>query len=199
MKKSQILVLALFVSLSALSQKKSHLGIKSGLNYSSLSNSKTTFEYKPGLYLGMFLDVSVSDFYSLQPELYYSNQGAKVDILNVENIENVNIHYVSLGFVNKFFVANDKNFHFLAGIGLDLDWDDNLLNLANSGFETNNIFAVDMTVFGGLGYQFDMGVTVEARYKRGVIGVFTDEFFKESNHFNSVFQFGMAYKFDLKQ
>lgn len=194
MKKSVLIVVLMLIVNSAFSQKKSHLGIKAGVNYSSLSN--TSFDYKPGLYVGLFLQVQVSDFYALQPELYYSSQGAETNLLDGEDI---NIHYVSIGVANKFFVMNDQRFHFLAGIGLDLDWDDNILNQANSGFEGNGIFAVDMTVFGGLGYQFDMGLTIEARYKRGLIGVFTDEFFDESNHFNSVFQFGMAYKFDLKK
>ncbi|MFK5878053.1 MAG: porin family protein [Flavobacteriaceae bacterium] len=194
MKKHLLIVVLMLITYSAFSQKKLHLGVKAGVNYSSLSN--TSFDYKPGLYVGLFLQVQVSDFYALQPELYYSNQGAKTNFLGAED---VNIHYVSIAFANKFFIMNDQRFHLLAGIGLDLDWDDNLINLANSGFETNNIFAVDMTVFGGLGYQFDMGLTIEARYKRGLIGVFTDELFEENNHFNSVFQFGLAYKFDLKK
>lgn len=191
-----ILVFVLIAS-SVFSQKKSNLGIKAGLNYTSLSSPDTNFEYRPGLYIGLVLPVKLSNFYTMQPELYYSNQGAD-GANNFDELEIV-IHYVSLGFVNKFYVMKDQHFHLLAGIGLDLDWDDNILNQANSGFEGNNIFAFDMTVFGGLGYQFDMGLTIEARYKRGLIGVFTNEFFEESTHFNSVFQFGMSYKFDLKK
>lgn len=193
MKKAFIIILVL-TSTFAFSQSKTLMGIKAGANYSTITNAN--FDAKMGVYAGLFLNIQFSDFYALQPEVVYSNQGGTSKLLGDEDVD---IHYIALSVVNKFFVMNDHRFHFLAGVGLDLDLDDNIVSFANNGFD-DNIFFMDMTVFGGLGYQFDMGLIIEARYKRGLIGVFIDEFFEyDSDHYNSLFQFGMAYKFDLKK
>jgi len=199
MKKYILIALLLVVTSTAFSQKKAHLGFKAGMNYSTLTNSRVDFDYKPGVYVGMFLGIQVADFYTLQPELYYSNQGTKLGSRSEDFDFNGNIHYVTIGIANKFFVMKDQHFHIIVGAGFDLDWDDNFFNLINNGFESNNIFFLDMNLFGGLGYQFDSGLAIEARYKQGLIGVFTDEFFDSNSHFNAVFQVGMSYKFDFNK
>lgn len=176
------------------SQKKVRPGIRVGANYSSLSN--TSLESKTGLYLGAFLNIQHSNFYALQPELIYSNQGADSGIYEDES---VNIDYISIGLTNKFFVMNDARFHLLVGVSIDLNLEYSFISLANNGWNSDTFF-LDVAFYGGLGYQFDIGLALEARYKHGTIGVFTDEFFDEDNtRMNSLFQIGLAYRFDLKK
>ncbi len=192
--KKIIVTLILLSSTILFSQKKAKLGIKAGANYSTIT--ATNLDAKMGLYAGLFLNIQVSDFYVLQPELFYSNQGGTSKSLGDKDIE---IHYISLSLANKFFVMKDQRFHLIAGMGIDLDFDDNFVNFRNNGFN-DRIFFMDAVFFGGLGYQFDIGLTIEARYKRGAIGVFTfDSWDIESNNYNTVFQFGMAYRFDFKK
>ncbi len=176
------------------SQKKVNPGIRVGANYSTLSN--TNLDSKTSLYIGGFLNIQLSNFYALQPELFYSNQGA--DSRFYED-ESVNIDYISIGLTNKFYVMNDARFHFLIGVSIDFNLEYSFIHLANNGWDSDTFF-LDVAFYGGLGYQFDFGLALEARYKHGTIGVFTDEFFDENNtRMNSLFQFGMAYKFDFKK
>lgn len=176
---------------SGFSQSRAKFGLKAGLNYSTITN--TNLEYKPGFYAGSLLDISFSDFYTMQPELTYSGQGASSKIGG-----DINIHYISVALANKFFIANKTGFHLIAGMGVDIDFEDNFRNLANNGFESNNnIFFMDISFFLGMGYELNNGLTFEGRYKHGSIGVFSDEFFEENNNrYNSLFQFGVSYKFD---
>ena len=169
-------------------------GLRIGANYANLSN--TNMDSKTGLYIGAILNIQYSSFYALQPELFYSNQGAESRFYEDED---VNIDYLSIGMSNKFYVMRDARFHLLVGLSLDFNLDYSFISLANNGWDSNTFF-IDIAFYGGLGYQFDFGLALEARYKHGTIGVFTDEFFDENNsHMNSLFQFGMAYKFDKRK
>lgn len=174
------------------SQKKVRPGIKVGANYSTITNMN--LEPQWGLHIGAILNIQHSSFYAMQPELMYSRQGARAEHTDQETIE---IDYISLGLTNKFFVMNDERFHFLVGASLDFDFDDNIIWMINKGFN-DDVFFFDIAFYGGLGYQFDIGLTAEARYKHGTIEVFTDDFFTdERNHLNALFQFSLAYKFDF--
>ena len=191
MKKILLIVLITFISSALYGQKKVRPGIKMGANYSTITN--LGYDRQWGLLLGGLVNIQFSDFYAMQPELLYSRQGAR----SVKNAEkSVQIDYVSLGFTNKFFMMNDQKFHLLAGINLDFDFDDSLYKFVNNGFN-DDIFFFDVAFYGGLGYQFDIGLTCEARYKQGTIEVFTEDFFTGAdNHLNSSFQFCLAYTFN---
>lgn len=194
MRKLILAFLMLTVSFMIQAQKKAKAGIRIGANYSTLTN--TYLDSKTGLYLGAFLNIQHSSFYALQPELTYSSQGANSRFFEDES---VNINYISIGLTNKFFVMNDERFHLLVGVSIDLNLDYSFISLANNGWDSDTFF-LDLGFYGGLGYQFDFGLILEARYKQGTIGVFTDEFFDDNNtRTNSLFQFGMAYKFNLKK
>jgi len=174
------------------SQKKASFGIKVGANYSTISNMNLDPQW--GLLIGAFVNIQHSSFYAMQPELMYSRQGGRSRFEDQESIE---IDYVSLGLTNKFFVMKDERLHFLVGVNLDFDFDDNIIWMINKGFN-DDVFFFDIAFYGGLGYQFDIGLTLETRYKQGTIEVFTDDFFNdERNHLNAMFQFSVAYKFDF--
>lgn len=209
--KKLIIVLVLTISFTSQAQKKS-LGFKAGLNYSTIITSSSSqedrykFNYKKGLYIGALFNIQYSDSYAFQPEIIYSNQGGKAR--SSEN-KDENIHYISLAATNKFFVMNDKKFHILAGASVDFNLYDNLIENKSGYGEDNddnkndNISAIDLALFAGFGYQFDFGLILEARYKHGFFAVFSDEAFENiidrGGSKNSLFQFGMAYKFDLKK
>lgn len=217
--KKLIFLLIFSTSFNAFSQVKLSPGFRIGMNYSTIlvpsdfeyyTNDPTTFtssrvenygyNYKKGLYIGALLNIQYSKSYALQPELTYSNQGAKAEFLNDKNI---NIHFFSIGAINKFFIMKDEKFHLL--VGTSLDFIINKSDLINEEeYELNRGVknGIDFSFFLGLGYQFNSGLTFEARYKRGTRGVFSDDYIillKKDSHRSSLFQFGIAYKFDLKK
>lgn len=186
-----LITLMVFGSKIAMSQAKVRPGIKVGVNYSTISNLDMDREW--GLLIGALVHIDFSEFYTMQPEILYSRQGGKS---TRPELESVAIDYITVGLSNKFFVK-DTNFHFLVGSSLDFDFDDNFARLINDGFD-DDVFFFDFAFFGGVGYEFDVGLMLEARYKHGTIEVFTSDFFSANeNQLNDLFQFSLAYKFDF--
>lgn len=191
MKRIIIALLLIISSISVFSQVKARPGIRAGVNYSKLTNS--TLDAKAGLYAGVFLNIQISDFYALQPEISYSNQGGKS---NTPGVEDLSIDYVSVALVNKFFVMNDQKLHLMLGPTFETNFDDNFVRLAN-GSEIGDVTPVDIGFIAGIGYQFKNGLSIEARYKQGMIDVDYENTIEDENQLNSVFQIGAAYKFDF--
>ncbi|MFH6602754.1 porin family protein [Maribacter algicola] len=193
--KTKIFFLILALSFLSFVQAQVRPGVKLGLNSSNVSN--TRLDSKSGLYIGAFVKIPVSDYYALQPELLYSSQGGKS---NSDEYGDLNINYFSIGIPNKFYVSPKNGFHFILGLGLDVNLKNNFVGLTNFDFD-DEISPVDVVALGGIGFEFDFGLTLEARYKQGTISI---DFLGENNlyeepgsNLNGVFQFGASYKFKL--
>ena len=79
MKKTIFFIAALFLMISAKSQGV-HFGIKGGLNASSLNSSPTNkdMQTKIGFNVGLLAHIHTANkSWAVQPELYYSAEGAK--------------------------------------------------------------------------------------------------------------------------
>lgn len=172
-------------------------GFKLGLNNSNLSN--TTLENKNDFYIGGLIDIPLSTYYALQPEIIYSRQGGKS---NSNEFGDVTIDYISITAANKFFVGPKKGFHFNMGLGFDFNVGGNWTPLFGSGDSDFDISPIDLTISGGVGYEFRFGLLIEARYKQGALSTdflgSRDLFEEDGSQLNSVFQLGLAYKFKTK-
>ncbi|MFS4454845.1 outer membrane beta-barrel protein [Maribacter sp. 2304DJ31-5] len=170
-------------------------GIKLGWNNSAIS--KTLLEHKQGVYIGGILDIPLTDRYTLQPELYYSGQGGESRSTEFGDVE---IDYLSIAATNKFYVDTNKGFHFILGAGLDINIKNNFVAFFN-GEGDGEISPFDVVVFGGLGYEFNFGLILEARYKQGTVSIDffgADDLYEENgSNLNEVFQIGAAYKFKI--
>lgn len=199
----RIITIAVFlISVTAFPQNKAKLGLKAGVNLSSLSNAN--LDSKLNGYGGIFLNVAFTDLYELQPEVFYSNQGGK----SKDGDGTLNLEYISLSIANHFFVNRDGRFFLSIVPSIDFDIDDTFVGLANRGEdgEGNDATFVDITFGAGLGYRFSNGLAVEARYKRGIVDVYSGSFhsfeseqYEFENQFNSVFQIGLSYRFNMSK
>ncbi len=171
-------------------------GIKLGVNNSNLSN--TILEDKKDLYIGAFVNIPLADYYALQPEILYSRQGGSS---NSTEFGDVNINYIAVTAVNKFYVSPNKGFHFIIGLGLDFNVSSDLNILFGSNNDEFEISPVDLTFTGGIGYEFGFGLILEARYKQGSISTDffgnRDLFEEDGSQLNSVIQVGLGYKFKI--
>src|SRR5690606_19757116 len=197
MGKTLIFTILLIFSMNAFGQGKTAFGIKMGINNARIDNAP--LDHKVAFYGGLFLAVRFTENYTMQPELTYSSQGGKARLGSTENLD---INYISIALANKFFVGKDEGFHFILGPGLDFNIDDNFFNLINSTGRNLKITPIDVVIFGGIGYQFDFGLSLDLRYKQGLIDLdFRDrgEYGSdvEKNQLNSVVQIGLAYKFKM--
>ncbi|MFL0353013.1 porin family protein [Xanthomarina sp. GH4-25] len=208
--KNLILAIAcVAISLPTFSQVKVRPGLRLGLNASNITNHYNS-ERVFGLNGAVFVNIHLANFYELQPELTYSNQGfngvqhryvGSFDPLITSSDSDVNTHYLGLGIANKFYVVPNLGLHFIVGPSLEFNISDN---------SYYDITPVDLSLFGGIGYEFPMGLGIEARYKQGIVDVrdgyydiyyddynYDDEYYNGKNKLNSVFQFNVYYKFGM--
>lgn len=196
----RILISICFICLIniSFSQSEKGIGFRGGVNISKLTNAN--LDSKTNAYAGIFYHIRFSDRYALQPELGYSNQGAKSKEDNLVYIE-----YLTLGVTNKLFLSPDLGLYMLVTPGFDFDIHDTFIGLINRNEdEGNDATFIDFSLSFGFGIELKNGIVIEARYKQGLMDVysgsfhnFDSELYENQTQLNSVFQIGIAYKFNL--
>ena len=205
MRKIIFILISLF-ALHAGAQVTVKPGVRAGLNLSTITN--TNADVKADFYVGGFVAIKLAKFYTLQPEINYSRQGSKgsfedvsFDPVGSPTIveKDYSLQYVSLGVMNKFTFA--ESFSVLVGPTIDFRVGDNFTGVAKE-----NLIDVDLGLCAGIGYTLPMGLTIEARYKLGLIDIYGDNFdydYRDNDYngnydnirLNSVIQLGLAYTF----
>jgi len=188
-----ILSLALIIaSTTAFAQITFKPGARTGINFANVSDANG--DTKTDFYIGGLIEMQFSNFYALQPEIAYSRQGAKSKISGGEDLE---LQYVGLSLANKFSPFKDLGLHFIIGPGIDVKVSDNVDYLETA--------PIDFVFFGGIGYELPIGLSIEARYKQGILDVddgfteFGGSGYADDNNLNGVFQVGVSYKFDFSK
>lgn len=184
--KKLILSLALVVTSSTVfSQVTFKPGVRGGLNLATISNiddgSKIAF------YGGLFGELRLGKLYALQPEITYSQQGS----------ENIDLDYLAIRFTNKFYFFNEDMPLFILispGFDVNLDGDTQSYSSATGAGVT---FETDLSISGGVGYDFPFGLFAEVRYKQGIIDALNTS--NPDGRLNSVIQVGVGYKFDFSK
>ncbi len=200
MNKTLLFLASCLFTASITAQLKVKPGVRTGFNLANISN--TSFDTRVGPYLGVYADIRFSSFYAMQPEITYSNQGGKS---NISSVGDLKIDYISIGLANKFYIIPNQGLHLIVGPSFDIDFENNFISLVN-GNSDSEVLPFDLSIFGGIGYEFDFGLTLEARYKQGLLDIdwFNSDFNNgiydgDGNTLNVVFQIGAAYKFDFKR
>ena len=198
MKKGIVIAFLIFLGvLQTQAQVTFKPGIRAGANFSHFSNrdrydnyySETNnddFTSRTDFYVGFYGELKLTDHYRLQPEISYSNQGSNYKFTDpdtdVTTNRKLDVSYLSIIILNKFFFNDKFNFHF----GPTLDF------VVDSNFNTYS--DVDLAFMLGAGYNFNSNFGIEARVKKGIIPVFDTG----DNHTNVVFSVGGTYTFDVK-
>lgn len=206
-----IVVFAILGVLESKAQVRVRPGVKAGLNVSKFTNSE--MDSKKDFYLGGLLSIKFNEIYTLQPEIIYSKQGAyrrEYSLIDYGNdfdpvVSGQNrkveyaIDYLSVGAMSQFTPGN--GFHFVVGPSLDFKVSDNF----NENYVSDPI-AFDLAFVGGIGYSLASGLSIDARFKQGLVDIFGYNF--NANYdtngngnydeivLNQLFQLGVSYTFD---
>ncbi|KGO89680.1 porin family protein [Flavobacterium suncheonense] len=182
-------------------------GVKAGLNISRFTN--TDADSNTDFYLGGLVAIKLAKFYTLQPELLYSRQGATVKYATYNPVyfettfkdHKYNLDYLSVDVINKFTFG--KGFQAVVGPALDFKVAD---NFKETGLKSPEGF--DIGIIFGAGYSLPNGLTFEARFKQGFVDIFGNNYntyYDEEGNgnaddiiLNQVFQLGVSYTFDVK-
>ncbi|HLW41803.1 MAG TPA: porin family protein [Flavobacterium sp.] len=191
MKKNILLLFTVLSGVVMQAQTNFKTGLRGGFNMSYIEDVESTG--RAGFYAGAFGTINFGKFYTMQPELNFTTQGAKDVWLSADYFPetqggktDVPLNYLGFALMNKF---NLQSFFLQAGPSFEI--------LLNNSRYTRNKFDFNLNM--GLGYDITDYLSVEGRYKIGVADVINDDSFIyifQQVNYNSVFQVGMIYKFD---
>ncbi|MDO6759563.1 porin family protein [Tamlana sp. 2_MG-2023] len=175
MKYIYLLTVILVFSLNVNAQNVKY-GVRGGMNISSLdfkSEVPAGNKHRNSVYIGFLADIGLSKTISLIPEIQFSYEGSKADVLQFDYIQMP----ILVGI--KLF----KNFHVNLGpqIGLKIHEVDDMA--ANFGFSS----------IIGAEYRINQALFVDVRHSNGLINVFDDDSGVDAK--NNNFQIGVGYKF----
>ena len=169
-------------------------GIKAGGNLSDLTNLDRE-KSKIGFYAGVFMNAPISSDFSIQPEVVYSQQGAKFkDFGNVTDLK-TNLGYINVPVMVQYNATPD--FYLEAGpeFGFLVDAQDkgkfNGVSYKNSGTDGYNTFNFGMGL--GAGYRFTPNISINARYTAGFTNIAKNN--SGDSVRNNNFQLGLGYTF----
>lgn len=167
---------------------KSNGGIKGGYNLAAVSfDGDGETEQRHGFHIGVYGESFISESFSIQPELMYSQQGYK--ITNSSGTFTQKLDYINLPLMLKAYPS--KNFFLEAGpqIGLAVSHKEEYDGLFSGSQEYDpNNFDWGMN-FGG-GFKTDSGISLGVRYHLGL-----GDLYDEGKAQNRVLQFSLG--FDL--
>jgi opacity protein-like surface antigen len=180
MKKLILLTMVLFAFSATSNAQAIRFGLKGGANFATLDGSGIDSDNITSWHAGALVELNLFQNFSLQPELMYSSQGAKVD-----GAGDFKLDYVSIPVLAKFYLISDvlsleagPQFSFLVN-----DSYDNILgDLENESF--------DFAAVAGLGFNLTDSFFAQARY---VIGL--TEANKDAEVTNKVIQLSVGYRF----
>ncbi|CAM3089649.1 porin family protein [Flavobacterium frigoris] len=167
---------------------QSNAGIKGGYNLAAVSfDGDGETGQRQGFHIGVYGESFISESFSIQPELMYSQQGYEIKDANGTFTQKLN--YINLPLMLKAYPS--KNFFLEAGpqIGLAISHKEEYDGLFSSSQEYDpNNFDWGMN-FGG-GFKTNSGISLGVRYHLGL-----GDLYDEGKAQNRVWQFSVG--FDL--
>jgi opacity protein-like surface antigen len=215
--KKFILSLAVLASAAGVANAQTGIkvGLKGGFNGSTFSGADSKgSEYKAGFAAGGFVNFGVSDNFSIQPELLYSQKGASIDGVpygsgttgGTNGTFKSTLGYLDVPIMFRYNIGEDGK-GFFVEVGpqgsfvihrRDFTEDSGGKQVGSSDTSTDPLNKVVLGYVGGLGYQITSGLQLGLRYTGDFTQVYKQQNNSAINVHNSVFQFQVGYAFGGK-
>ncbi|QBA63755.1 porin family protein [Muriicola soli] len=172
-------------------------GIKAGPNFASVGGDDTDdLDSRFGVFFGAYTECMILDTFSVQPELIFSQQGA--DYTESEGFDGTfKFNYLNLPVMGKLYVNDGLFVEAGPQIGYLLSAKEEFESMSLSGEDDikDDIKNIDFGANVGLGYQFDSGLNIGARYNFGIANIndFADS--SDFSNTNNVFSFAVGFRF----
>ncbi|KAA0992410.1 porin family protein [Dyadobacter aurulentus] len=158
--KKLLFAAVLFVSVQSAFAQSFSIGPKAGLNISNYTGGNIESNALVGYHLGGILNYGFGKVFSIQPEVLFSTQGAKVD--NAGSKSEFKISYVTVPVMLKF--KTNGGFYFEFGPQAGFRTSSNIPDQTINNFAKN----LDLAAAAGIGYQSPIGLGVGVRYVAGL-------------------------------
>ena len=193
----------LFLGLSIVARQNAiskQLGIKGGMNVSTISDEGfDDTKSKVCYYAGVFMNVPVSESFSIQPEIIYNNLGSEVKTNLYSQKLNLNYITVPVMFQFKatpqFYLEAGPEFGFLVSADTKTTWNNTTSISAELDKEDYNNFNLGVGL--GAGFDITKNFGINARYVAGFSDVTKPSSDPSTNakNKNNTFQVGLNFKF----
>jgi len=190
----KLLLTAVFAVLTIASINAQEFGAKAGVNFATL-NGDGDFDGRTSFFVGGVVEFEISESFSLQPELLYSSQGAKLsesfEGFDIETI--IKLDYLNIPIMAKYYVTEGFSIEAGPQVGFLLSSKAEVKVDGDSESEDiDDLSTVDFGLNFGLGYKLDSGLNFGARYNLGLSNVPDEGDFDLKN---GVFQIAVGYFF----
>lgn len=182
--RKRFLVALFAIGLFGANAQSVKFGAKAGINFSSFTGDDTEgLNSRTGFHVGGVAELKLTDEFSLQPELLYTELGAKGD----EGDQVLKTSYLSLPVMAKYYLIEGLSVEAgpQASILLSDKVEENGQDQGDADLEN-----FDLGLNLGLGYTFENGIFLQSRYTFGLSDVAEDADAK-----NGALQFSVGYQF----
>jgi hypothetical protein len=169
---------------------------KVGVTLATISSDDSKFKF--GMAAGIEGQYQLNNWFGLSAAVMYSQQGAKAKNYDVK----LNTEYINIPVMAKFYVTK--------GLSLNVGLQPGFMTKAKAKGEgrtidvKSNCNKVDFSIPMSIAYEFENGLSFEARYATGLTNVGKDAFDSTSSSWdkayqnkNEVFMLTVGYKFSL--
>lgn len=195
--KKALLSVALVAGVAGLAQAQSvRVGIKAGATLAKITGDDVVQDYKNkvGLNAGVMMQFGLApkNFIALQPEILYSQKGARTENGAVESKST--LHYIDVPVLLRInadgpFFELGPQVGFLVGVKNELQNGSGSV----SGTDKSAYKTVDFGGVVGVGYQLRGGASIGVRYNMGFTPVYKDVAGTKTKQYNSAFQLQLGY------
>ena len=221
MKRYFLLFASVALSVFAMAQSKPSFGVKAGVSYAGLqgdavnslqnlidfSNGAITTSSRPGIFGGGFVNIPLSEKFSIEPGVYYAQKGYELkgslslksaEFLSAGAKAQLTTSYIDVPVVAK---VNLSGLQIFAGPQVSYLADAKLrttvgalgFNIVDNTMDAKPQFNQwDVALTAGVGYQFGNGVSISAAYDHGLSKVDNGQNF---DSYNRAFKVGLGFTF----
>jgi len=192
MKKTIILASALFIFMGVKAQDGVHFGLKGGLNASNINvsdNQGNHLDTKIGFNAGLLAHIHAGKSFAIQPEVYYSQEGAKSTVSNIKST--FNLGYINVPVLAQYMFGNGFRVEAGPQVGFLINAKDKVGSVSTDVKDSYKTTSFSIPV--GAGYLTSFGLGFDARYNFGISDIVKDN--SGSAARSNVFQFGLFYQF----
>ena len=186
-----MLLITLLVSVTYLLRAQVHadFGIKGGLNLANLKIENTSSpDSKVAINAGLLAHIHLEPHWAVQPELMYSNQGAKEDINGTE--VKVKLHYINVPILLQYMTGSGFRIETGPQMGILASAKTKVGDSESDADHLYNTFDLAWAI--GASYVFSSGLGIDGRYNIGLANINAEG---GNSVKNRVWQFGLFYQF----
>ncbi|MBS7232294.1 PorT family protein [Flavobacterium psychroterrae] len=206
MKKVILCMIAIIVFGFANAQE-TKFGLKGGGNISNFLGDVNGFKSRVGFNVGVFVEIKLLKNFSIQPEILYSQQGAKLkyagnfyDGNNYQYYKTklmYNLGYINVPIMFKYYAIEKLAIEAGPQIGFLVSANGKTkVNGLNTDISIKDFYkTIDFGLNLGAVYDFTKNISVGARYNLGLSNIIKTEAEESDKVHNGVFSLSLGYKF----